>query len=135
MTITIVSVLPPVAVLLVVLALGPARQSTARSAATEKSAMRQSATRLGPLRRLSGGLGLLVTLWCTGCQVDIGGQTLPSPYWQTDDVQYFPAGPEFKLSREAAAMRAFTEEQAPVGVVAEPVPPAAAMPALPPGVP
>ncbi|HWC88102.1 MAG TPA: hypothetical protein VG433_00545 [Pirellulales bacterium] len=43
---------------------------------------------------------------CTGCQLDVGGQTLPSPWWYTDDVQYFPPGPEFKLSREAAAMQA-----------------------------
>lgn len=40
----------------------------------------------------------------TGCQSDFGGQTLPSPWYLQDDVQYFPAGPEFKLSREAAAM-------------------------------
>jgi hypothetical protein len=48
----------------------------------------------------------------TGCQVDIAGQTLPSGYYLDDDVQYFPAGPEFKLSREAAAMKAYEEEQA-----------------------
>lgn len=65
-----------------------------------------------PLASMLSGLGLLVVLSATGCQVDIGGQTLPSPYWQDDDVQYFPAGPEFKLSREAAAMKAFKEEQA-----------------------
>jgi len=47
----------------------------------------------------------------TGCQVDIGGQTLPSPYYQQDDIQYFPPGPEFKLSREAAAQKAFTESR------------------------
>lgn len=41
----------------------------------------------------------------TGCQVSIGGQTLPSAYYLKDDVQYFPAGPEFKLTREAAAIR------------------------------
>jgi hypothetical protein len=41
----------------------------------------------------------------TGCQVTVGGQTLPSAYYLNDDVQYYPAGPEFKLSREAAAMR------------------------------
>jgi hypothetical protein len=58
------------------------------------------------------GLGLLTALGLTGCQVDIGGQTLPSPYYMSDDVQYFPPGPEFKLSREAAAMRAAREEQA-----------------------
>ena len=40
----------------------------------------------------------------TGCQVDVGGQTLPSGYYLQDDIQYFPAGPEFKLSKEAAAL-------------------------------
>ena len=49
-----------------------------------------------------GGLGLI------GCQVDVGGQTLPSPYYLQDDIQYFPAGPEFKLSKEAAALKAAT---------------------------
>ena len=43
----------------------------------------------------------------TGCQITEGGQTLPSSYYLTDDVQYFPPGPEFKLSREAAAQKAF----------------------------
>lgn len=42
----------------------------------------------------------------TGCQVDVGGQTLPSPYYLKDDVQYFAPGPEFKLQREATAMKA-----------------------------
>lgn len=49
-----------------------------------------------------GGLAL------TGCQVDVGGQTLPSAYYLQDDIQYFPAGPEFKLSKEAAALKAAT---------------------------
>jgi hypothetical protein len=49
---------------------------------------------------------------CTGCQVDVGGQTLPSPYYLQDDIQYFPAGPRMKLSREAAAMKAFKEDEA-----------------------
>jgi hypothetical protein len=49
-----------------------------------------------------GGVGL------TGCQVDVGGQTLPSAYYLQDDIQYFPAGPEFKLSKEAAALKAAT---------------------------
>lgn len=48
------------------------------------------------------GIGL------TGCQVDVGGQTLPSAYYLQDDIQYFPAGPEFKLSKEAAALKAAT---------------------------
>ncbi len=41
----------------------------------------------------------------SGCQVSVGGQTLPSPYFLGDDIQYFPKGPEFKLSREAAALK------------------------------
>ncbi|MFG0255889.1 MAG: hypothetical protein ACF787_12480 [Rhodopirellula sp. JB053] len=47
----------------------------------------------------------------TGCQVSLNGQTLPSPYYLQDDVQYFPAGPEFKLPREAAALRAARSEE------------------------
>jgi len=47
----------------------------------------------------------------TGCQVDIGGQTLPSAYYMYDDVQFFPEGPEFKLSREAAALNEATQEE------------------------
>ena len=46
----------------------------------------------------------------TGCQVDIGGQTLPSPFYLSDDIQYYPAGSEFKLAREAAAMEAYSED-------------------------
>src|SRR4029078_8087476 len=41
----------------------------------------------------------------SGCQVDMAGQTLPSPWYLTDDVQYYAPGPEFKLAREAAAMK------------------------------
>jgi hypothetical protein len=47
-----------------------------------------------------------------GCQVDVGGQTLPSGYYLQDDIQYFPAGPRMKLWREAAAQKAFKEEEA-----------------------
>ncbi len=36
---------------------------------------------------------------------------LPSTYYVADDVQYFAPGPEWKLAREAAAMRAHEEEQ------------------------
>jgi hypothetical protein len=52
-------------------------------------------------------LGAFLTLGLNGCQVDVGGQTIPSPYYLSDDVQYFPPGPEFKLAREAAAMKAY----------------------------
>ena len=49
------------------------------------------------------GLGMICT--GTGCQVDVGGTTMPSAYYLRDDVQYFQKGPEFKLSREAAALK------------------------------
>jgi len=49
---------------------------------------------------LAGGLAPSV-----GCQVSVAGQTLPSPYYLYDDVQYFPAGSENKLANETAAMK------------------------------
>jgi hypothetical protein len=52
-----------------------------------------------------GSLLMFLSLAATGCQMDIAGQTLPSPYYQSDDVQYYAPGPEFKLSREAAALK------------------------------
>jgi len=63
-------------------------------------------------RALLLGMGTVALLGLTGCQIDAGGQSLPSPYYLTDDVQYFPAGPEFKLSREAAQQKAYAQEQA-----------------------
>lgn len=74
--------------------------------------MRQQVKRTNQGRFLVGALGICFALSAIGCQVDINGQTLPSPYYLTDDVQYFPPGPEFKLSKEAAAQKAFAEEQA-----------------------
>ena len=56
------------------------------------------------------GAGLVV-LSATGCQTHIGGQTLPSPYYLTDDVQYFAPGSENKLAHESAAMKAFDADQ------------------------
>lgn len=50
-------------------------------------------------------MGVLVAS-STGCQVSVAGQTLPSPYYLMDDVQYFPAGPENKLANETAALKA-----------------------------
>jgi hypothetical protein len=47
----------------------------------------------------------------TGCQIVENGQTLPSPYYLYDDVQYFPPGPEFPLSNEAAAQKAYRAEE------------------------
>jgi len=41
----------------------------------------------------------------TGCQTTISGQTLPSADYLTDDVQFYPAGPEFKLTNQVEAAR------------------------------
>ncbi|MEZ6060304.1 MAG: hypothetical protein R3C19_08090 [Planctomycetaceae bacterium] len=47
----------------------------------------------------------------TGCQTTIGGQTLPSPDYLTDDVQYHPTGPEFKLTNQVEALRKYEAER------------------------
>ena len=52
------------------------------------------------------GLSLL-----TGCQSQIGGQTLPSPHYLTDDVQYFAPTGEMKLQREAAVMQEYQAQR------------------------
>ena len=57
------------------------------------------------------GLLLMVSMAATGCQVDIAGQTLPSPHYLADDIQYFAPGPEFILAREAAAMQKYQAEK------------------------
>ena len=64
----------------------------------------------GFMRCVGCGTLLLASLAATGCQVDMNGQVLPSPYYLEDDVQYFAAGPEFKLSKEAAAMKAAIDD-------------------------
>jgi len=51
------------------------------------------------------GAAILSAVASTGCQMSVAGQTLPSGYYLSDDVQYFAKGPEFKLSREAAALK------------------------------
>jgi hypothetical protein len=61
-----------------------------------------------PAAVLLGFSMLLVTQ--TGCQVSVAGQTLPSPYFIDDDIQYFPAGPENKLANETAALKKAREE-------------------------
>ncbi len=64
------------------------------------------------LRKAVCGASLLAIAGTIGCQVDVGGQTLPSAYYLADDIQFFPAGPRMKLSREAAALKAYNEEEA-----------------------
>jgi hypothetical protein len=54
---------------------------------------------------LGSCLVLPAALASTGCQSDYAGQTLPSAWYLTDDVQYYAPGPGFKLAREAAAMQ------------------------------
>lgn len=76
-------------------------------------------------------LGACSLLGLTGCQSTFGGQSLPSPWYLRDDVQYYAPGPEFKLAREAAAQKAFQEEQE----SAEGPPPGGAAPAPAPPVP
>jgi hypothetical protein len=56
-------------------------------------------------------LGLVCIAASTGCQVDVGGQVLPSPYYFDQDIAYFPKGPEMKLQREASAMKQYRDEQ------------------------
>ena len=64
------------------------------------------------LKCVIAGFLALAAICSTGCQIDVGGQTLPSPYYLTDDVQYFPAGPEFQLTNEARAMELYAEDAA-----------------------
>jgi hypothetical protein len=63
---------------------------------------------LGTLGLLAGCLlmGSLV-----GCQTTVGGQTLPSPDYLRDDIQYFPAGPEFLLPNTERAMQEYKAAQ------------------------
>jgi outer membrane murein-binding lipoprotein Lpp len=72
-----------------------------------------SRTKVRSVKTIEGRPGILLTLVAViassallpGCQTTIGGQTLPSPDYLTDDVQYFPAGPEFKLTNQVEAAR------------------------------
>lgn len=47
-----------------------------------------------------------------GCQTNMGGQTLPSAYYLRDDVQFFPAGPEFLLPETVQAHEDYRATQA-----------------------
>ena len=47
----------------------------------------------------------------TGCQSSVGGQTLPSAYYLRDDVQYFPHGPEFKLTEQERVLNEYKLER------------------------
>lgn len=64
-------------------------------------------------RTTLAGMGLALSLAATGCQVHVAGKTLPSPFYLSDDLQYFAPGQEFKLANEAAALRAEAAEVVP----------------------
>jgi hypothetical protein len=68
------------------------------------------------LASLAGTAIMLAALSSTGCQSTYNGQTLPSPWYMDDDIQYYAPGPKMKLARTAAALKAAREEEA---VVAE----------------
>jgi hypothetical protein len=53
----------------------------------------------------------LVLIGATGCQTSIGGQTLPSAYFLSDDVQYYPAGSPDKLFQERRALEQYKAGQ------------------------
>jgi len=53
-------------------------------------------------------------------QTSIGGQTLPSAYYLNDDVQFFPAGPEFKLTNTVRAMEEYRLQQEELNAGVEP---------------
>ncbi len=55
------------------------------------------------------GVALAGCCGLTGCMGEYAGQNLPTPYYLGAQIQYFPAGPEFKLTREAAAQKEFRE--------------------------
>lgn len=72
------------------------------------------------MQHSEGGTGLVLvataaiasSIFLTGCQTTIGGQTLPSPGYLSDDVQYHPAGPEFQFTNKVAAQRKYNAERA-----------------------
>jgi hypothetical protein len=67
--------------------------------------MNQTNSKKSAARKLFLACLAPAALLLTGCQVEMAGQTLPSPWYLTDDIQYYAPGPEFKLAREAAAMQ------------------------------
>lgn len=75
--------------------------------------------------RLALCAGGMLSLSATGCmlQTTVGGQTLPSAYYLRDDVQYFPAGPEFRLSNQVRALEEYKlQQQAARAGLQEPLP-------------
>jgi len=46
-----------------------------------------------------------------GCQTHMAGQTLPSPYYLRDDVQFYRAGPETQLPNQRRAIEEYELSQ------------------------
>jgi hypothetical protein len=59
-------------------------------------------------------LGMALASCCglTGCMGNYSGQNLPSGYYLSSQVQYYPPGNQFPLTNEAAAQKAYRETQA-----------------------
>lgn len=60
-------------------------------------------------RWIIGGALTAVTIGAfsllAGCQLTQNGQTLPSPYYLDNEIQYFPAGNEFQFQGEVDRMK------------------------------
>jgi hypothetical protein len=91
--------------------------------------------KLGMLAGLAVALGVQ-----TGCQTQIAGMTLPSPYYMEHPPQYFPEDPAFPLIKELATQEeqaglirprdAGAANVAPIPGAAGPVTPATPAPAM-----
>ncbi|MDD3589041.1 MAG: hypothetical protein PHO46_02045 [Thermoguttaceae bacterium] len=57
-------------------------------------------------------LAALLVAPFAGCQVTRNGQTLPSPYYLEDDIQYHPSGTEFQYQQEVDYMNKVNAERA-----------------------
>ena len=55
----------------------------------------------GLMSILAAGAAMVLT----GCQMTQNGQTLPSPYYLDNQIQYFPAGNEFQFQGEVDRMK------------------------------
>ena len=64
------------------------------------------------MRNVLLGIGLCGSIGSAGCQVEMGGMTLPSGRYLKDDVQYFAPGTDHPHANEIAALE---ENQGPPG--------------------
>ena len=57
-------------------------------------------------------LAALLVVPFAGCQVTRNGQTLPSPHYLEDDIQYHPSGTDFQYQQEVDYMNKVNAEKA-----------------------